>query len=59
MAGRLFSLVMSCKLAGVAPAAYLEDVLGLISTVKATDDAQLTPWGWAAQRRTALPGPSS
>lgn len=50
VAGRLYSLVMSCKFAGVAPDDYLEDVLSLISTTKASDIATLTPWGWAAAR---------
>lgn len=53
VAGRLFSLVMSCKLAGVAPDEYLEDVLGLVSTTSASDVAALTPWGWAAARDAA------
>lgn len=50
VAGRLYSLVMSCKLAGVDPAAYLEDALSLVSTVRANDIALLTPWGWKAMR---------
>lgn len=45
---RIYSLVMSCKLAEIDPAAYLEDVLSLISTVRAADIAVLTPWGWKA-----------
>ena len=52
VAGRLYSLVMSCKFAGVAPDEYLEDVLSLISTTKASDIATLTPWGWAAARES-------
>ena len=50
VAGRLYSLVMSCKLVGVDPGAYFEDVLSLISEVQATDIALLTPWGWKAMR---------
>jgi transposase len=53
VAGRLYSLVMSCKLADVDPAAYLEDALSLISTVRASDIASLTPWGWKAMRDAA------
>lgn len=59
VAGRLFSLVMSCKLAGIAPDEYLEDVLGLVSTTKASEIAKLTPWGWAAARGDALLAASS
>jgi transposase len=47
---RLFSLVLSAKLAGVNVQEYLEDVLGRVSTVKSKDVAELTPWGWAAER---------
>ncbi len=50
VAGRLYSLVMSCKLAGVAPDEYLEDALSLISSTPASEIAKLTPWGWQAQR---------
>ena len=53
VAGRLYSLVMSCKLAEIDPMAYLEDALALISTVKASDIAHLTPWGWKAMQRRA------
>jgi transposase len=54
---RLFSLVLSAKLAGVNVQEYLEDVLGQVSTVKAKDVAELTPWGWAAEReRSGLAG---
>ena len=59
VAGRLFSLVMSCKLAGIAPDEYLEDVVGLVSTTKASDIATLTPWGWAAARYAASAAPAS
>ena len=56
VAARLYSLVMSCKLAGVDPAAYLEDALALISEIKATDIALLTPWGWRAMRAASGAG---
>ena len=48
---RLYSLVLSCRHAGIDPQAYLEDVLGKISTTPASDIASLTPWAWAAARR--------
>jgi transposase len=51
VACRLYSLVLSCKQAGVDPTAYIEDVLGRLSTTKASDIAQLTPWAWAAARK--------
>jgi len=50
VACRLYSLVLSCKQAGVDPEAYIEDLLGRISTTKASDVASLTPWAWAAER---------
>lgn len=51
VACRLYSLMLSCKQAGVDPQAYIEDVLGRLSTTKAADVAQLTPWAWAATRK--------
>lgn len=50
VACRLYSLILSCKQAGVDPEAYIEDILGRLSTTKATDIASLTPWAWAAAR---------
>jgi hypothetical protein len=50
VACRLYSLMLSCKQAGVDPQAYIEDVLGRLSTTKAADVAQLTPCAWAATR---------
>jgi transposase len=50
VACRLYSLVLSCKQAGVDPELYIEDVLGKLSTTKAADVATLTPWAWAAAR---------
>lgn len=51
VACRLYSLVLSCKQAGVDPELYIEDVLGRLSSTKASDIASLTPWAWAAARR--------
>ena len=51
VACRLYSLVLSCKQAGVDPEAYIEDVLGRLSTTPAADIATLTPWAWAAARK--------
>jgi transposase len=50
VACRLYSLVLSCKQAGVDPTLYIQDVLGRLSTTKASDIASLTPWAWAAAR---------
>jgi len=51
VACRLYSLVLSCKQAGVDPQDYIEVALGRLSTTKAADIAQLTPWAWAAARK--------
>lgn len=51
VACRMYSLVLSCKQAGVDPELYIEDVLRRLSTTKAKDIASLTPWAWAAARR--------
>lgn len=56
VACRLYSLVISCRRAGVDPQAYLEDVLQRVSTTPASQIATLTPWGWAAAR---APGEAS
>ena len=50
VACRLYSLILSCKQAGVDPEAYIEDVLGRLSTTRDVDIASLTPWAWAAAR---------
>jgi transposase len=47
----LYSLVLSCKQAGVTSREYIKDIIGRLSTTKATDIAQLTPWAWAAARK--------
>ena len=52
VASRLYSLVLSCKEADINPEAYIEEVLQRISTTRAADIAELTPWAWAAARRT-------
>jgi len=49
VACRLYSLVLSCRQSGVDPEAYIEAVLGAISTTPASQIATLTPWGWAAR----------
>ena len=53
VACRLYSLVLSCKQAGVDPEAYIEDLLSKISTTPASKIATLTPWAWAATCPTA------
>lgn len=43
----LYSLLQSCKLAGVSPFAYLRDVLLRVATHPQSRIDQLTPTGWA------------
>lgn len=50
VACRLYSLILSCKQAGIDPETYLEDVVGRLSTTKDSEIASLTPWAWAAAR---------
>jgi transposase len=50
LACRMYSLVLSCREAGVDPQAYLEDVLEKVSTTRASEIASLTPWAWAEAR---------
>jgi len=47
---RLYSLVMSCKLARANVEEYLEDVLIKVGTTPASRIADLTPWAWAKAR---------
>jgi transposase len=51
VASRIYSLMLSCKEAGVDPESYLEDVLSRVSTTSDKDIAELTPWAWAAALR--------
>ncbi|HEX5065189.1 MAG TPA: IS66 family transposase [Myxococcota bacterium] len=53
VACRLYSLVLSCKQSGIDPEAYVEDLLGLVSTTPASRIAELTPWAWAERRALA------
>jgi transposase len=55
VAARIFSLVISCKLAEIPPDAYFEDVLQRISSTPMDRIAELTPWGWKAQRDAEQP----
>lgn len=50
IACRLYSLVLSCRQAGIDPQVYLEDALMRVSSTPASEIARLTPWGWAAER---------
>jgi len=53
VAGRLYSLVLSCKHAGIDFEAYIEDTLGKVSTTPDSQISSLTPWAWAAAQRGA------
>ena len=44
VAARLYSLVMSCKLAEVNVEEYLEDVLTAVATTPSSRLDELTPW---------------
>ena len=44
----LYSLVGTCKVLGINPQAYLEDVLTKVSTTPSSEAHTLTPWAWAA-----------
>ncbi len=50
VAARLYSLVISCRLANVNVERYLEDVLVAVATTPASRVGELTPWGWARAR---------
>jgi hypothetical protein len=50
-AAALYSIVESCKSAGVEPIAYLRDVLARVATAPVSQVASLTPRAWAAARR--------
>ncbi len=52
----IYSLVSSCKLAGIDPFAYLRDVLDRVSTHPVSRVADLTPAGWKAN---LTPNPAS
>ena len=52
VAARLYSLVVTCKLAQINVEAYLEDVLTKVATTPASRIAELTPWGWARAQGT-------
>ena len=50
VAGRLYSLILSCKRAGVDPQDYIEDMLTAVSKTPASQIASLTPWAWAQRK---------
>ena len=50
VASRMYSLMLSCREAGVDPEVYLIDVLERIGSTSASNIDQLTPWSWAAAR---------
>jgi len=58
VAGRLYSLVMSAKLARINVEEYLEDLLNRVSTTPMSRIAELTPWAWAQSRAGAATQPS-
>lgn len=58
VAGRLYSLVMSAKLARINVEEYLEDLLNRVSTTPMSRIAELTPWAWAQSRAGVATQPS-
>lgn len=58
-----YSLIESCKSAGVEPMAYFQDVLGRVASISAAELRTLTPARWKAARTVAatapLPGAST
>jgi transposase len=50
-AAALYSIVESCKSAGIEPVVYLRDVLTRVANTPASQVAALTPRAWAAARR--------
>jgi transposase len=53
VACRLYSLMLSCKQAGVDPELYIEDLLAKVGTTPHSEIASLTPWAWQAARAAA------
>ena len=49
-AAAMYSLIMTCKLNGVDPSAWLADVLARIATHPAHRIDELLPWNWKAER---------
>ncbi len=50
----IYSLIETCKRAGVEPFEYLRDVLDRVSTHPASRVDELTPRGWKAARKQAM-----
>ena len=46
-AAAIYSLIETCKLAGIDPFAYLRDVLGRVADHKINRIDELLPWNWA------------
>ena len=49
----IYSLIMTAKLNGVDPQAWLTDVLSRIAEHAASRLAELLPWNWNAAREPA------
>ena len=55
----LYSLIQSCKLAGVEPFAYLKDILLRVATHPQARIAELTPKAWATTFGPATTSPTA
>lgn len=53
IAATFYTLVANCRLEGVDPVAYLQDVLSRVSSCSATEIAALTPRAWKTQPASA------
>jgi transposase len=47
-----YAVTASCKVLGIDPMVYIEDVLKRVSTTPAAEVAALTPWAWAHAHRS-------
>jgi transposase len=52
-AAAMYSVIVTCKMNGVDPQAWLTDVLSRIATHPAHRLDELLPWNWAPQHRSA------
>ncbi len=52
-AAAIYSLIETCKLAGIDPFAYLRDVLERVADHKINRIDELLPWNWAPATHVA------
>ena len=54
-AALFYSLIVTCRLNGIDPAAYFRDVMARIADHPINKIEELLPWKWAAQKAQAEP----